>query len=64
MAVIASEMVAAQSGLGYFIQINRLLLLSDKVIAGMLIIGLIGFAMNHAFHLLGRVLVPWTPIDG
>ncbi|NCC41015.1 MAG: ABC transporter permease [Gammaproteobacteria bacterium] len=43
MAVIASEMVAAQSGLGYMIQINRFLLMSDKVVAGMVVIGLIGY---------------------
>lgn len=60
MAVIASEMVAAQSGLGYSIQINRLLLLSDRVIAGMLIIGIIGFLMNHSIIVIGKIITPWA----
>ncbi len=60
MAVIASEMVAAQGGLGYMIQINRLLLMSDRVVAGMLLIGLIGFAMNRLNLWLGHLLTPWT----
>lgn len=63
MAVIASEMVAAQSGLGYMIQINRLLMLSDRVVAGMVVIGLIGYVMNHLAVLLGEVLTPWTHLS-
>ena len=37
--VIAAELVGAQSGLGYMIQLNRLTLQSDKVVAGMIVIG-------------------------
>ncbi len=59
MAVIASEMVAAQSGLGYMIQINRLLLQSDKVVAGMLVIGALGYLMNSAAIKFGELLTPW-----
>ncbi len=63
MAVIASEMVAAQSGLGYMIQLNRLLLLSDRVVAGMVIIGLVGYVMNQLALLIGEVLTPWTRLN-
>jgi len=63
MAVIASEMVAAQSGLGYMIQVNRLLLESDRVIAGMVIIGLIGYIMNRVALLIGSRLTPWTQLS-
>jgi ABC-type nitrate/sulfonate/bicarbonate transport system permease component len=56
-------MVAAQSGLGYMIQLNRLLLLSDRVVAGMIIIGLVGYLMNRAALLIGKVLTPWTRLN-
>ena len=59
MAVIASEMVAAQSGLGYMIQINRLLMNTEKVIIGMIVIGIIGFIMNKMALLLEVKLIPW-----
>jgi NitT/TauT family transport system permease protein/sulfonate transport system permease protein len=59
MAVIASEMVAAQSGLGYMIQVNRLLLESDRVVAGMVVIGLIGYFMNQIALKIGKTLTPW-----
>jgi len=63
MAVIASEMVAAQSGLGYMIQLNRLLLMSDKVVAGMVVIGVIGYLMNRLTLMLGDMLTPWRQKD-
>ncbi|HLC92314.1 MAG TPA: ABC transporter permease [archaeon] len=46
MIVITAELVGATSGLGYFIELNRLLLRVDNVIVGMLVIGAIGYAMN------------------
>jgi len=63
MAVIAAEMVAAQSGLGYFIQLNRFLLRSEWVLAGMLVIGVIGYSMNYAAMYVGRRLMPWARVD-
>lgn len=60
MAVIAAEMVAAQSGLGYFIQLNRFLLRSEWVLAGMFIIGVIGYLMNSFTIFIGHRLTPWA----
>jgi NitT/TauT family transport system permease protein/sulfonate transport system permease protein len=59
MCVIAAEMIAAQSGLGYMIQLARVLIETEKVMAGMVLIGLIGFAMNQAMHLVETILMPW-----
>ena len=58
--VIVAEMVGAQSGLGYFIQINRLTLNSKNVLAGMLAIGLIGFTMNWLFWKGVSPFVAWA----
>nr|VFK44623.1 MAG: NitT/TauT family transport system permease protein [Candidatus Kentron sp. SD]VFK49612.1 MAG: NitT/TauT family transport system permease protein [Candidatus Kentron sp. SD] len=41
MVVVAAEMVAANSGLGYQIQLDRQLLRLDRVIAGMVTIGVL-----------------------
>lgn len=60
MSVIASELVSGQSGLGYYIQINRLLLNLDNVIVGMAFIGFIGYAFNVLFTTLERIFIPWN----
>ncbi len=59
MCVVAAELIAAQSGLGYMIQQSRLLLQTQYVVAGMIVIGLIGFAMNAVMTVIERRLVPW-----
>ena len=60
MAVIAAEMVGAQSGLGYSIQMNRLLLDINKVVVGMVTIGVIGALLNLLLDEARRKLIPWN----
>lgn len=58
MSVIAAELIGAQSGLGYFIQLNRLLLRIENVFVGMLLIGLVGYLLNSfILSMENRVLV-------
>lgn len=59
MCVIAAEMIAATSGLGYMIQLARNLMETDRIIGGMVIIGLVGFAMNQSMLYLEQRLTPW-----
>lgn len=59
MSVIAAELIGAQSGLGYFIQMNRLLLRTDNVILGMILIGVIGMILSRIITLLGDLSMPW-----
>jgi len=59
-SVIAAELVGAQSGLGYMIQLNRILLQTESVIAGMLTIGLIGLLANSLSYRIEEYLLPWT----
>lgn len=59
MSVIAAELIGAQSGLGYFIQLNRLLLRMDYIVVGMLAIGIIGFALHLLLLRVERKLTPW-----
>ena len=60
MCVVTAELIAAQSGLGYMIQQNRVLLQTQNVLVGMVTIGIIGFAMSGAMTAIERRLVPWS----
>jgi nitrate ABC transporter permease subunit len=59
MSVIAAELIGAQSGLGYYIQMNRLLLRTDKIIVGMIVIGLFGYLLTKLIVGLENWLIPW-----
>ncbi len=59
MSVIASELVSAQSGLGYYIQINRLLLNMDRIIIGMFLIGIIGLIFNKLISIGEKRIISW-----
>jgi NitT/TauT family transport system permease protein len=59
MSVIVAEMVGAQSGLGYMIQLNRITLNITGVIVGMIVISTIGFLMNKAVIGLEKYSLPW-----
>jgi ABC-type nitrate/sulfonate/bicarbonate transport system permease component len=56
IALIAAEMVAARSGLGYLIMDARELLQTDIVVVGMAVIAVIGATYNGLFALVQRRL--------
>lgn len=58
-SVIAAELVGAQSGLGYRIQMHRLVLETEGVIVGMACIGILGFAISAAAAWLEERVIPW-----
>jgi len=61
MAVVTAELIAAQSGLGYMIQVSRLALETSRVLVGMTVIGLLGALMIGALGVIERrVIVPWN----
>lgn len=59
MAVVTAELIAAHSGLGFFIQISRTNLETANVLVGMLVIGVIGSLMSAALGWAERVVLPW-----
>jgi NitT/TauT family transport system permease protein/sulfonate transport system permease protein len=59
--VIAAELIAATSGLGYMIQLARTMIETENVMAGMIVIGVIGFIMNSGMLWLERRFIRWTP---
>ncbi len=55
LVVVAAEMIAVQSGLGYLILDARNALRMDYVMNGMIVIGLIGLLLDTIMRRLGRI---------
>lgn len=60
MALVAAELVGANTGLGFLINDARSMLRTDTIIVGMLAIGIIGLLIDTLIRLLGRHLLPWS----
>ncbi len=57
--LVVAELVAANSGLGYAILKAQRFLQTDKIFAGIILIGLIGLVIDQLFRLLHRRAFPW-----
>lgn len=55
LVVVAAEMIAVQSGLGYLILDSRNALRMDYVMDGMVVIGLIGLLLDNLMRRLGHI---------
>ncbi len=53
-AIIAAELVAAQSGLGYLIADGMEILRSDLVMVGMAVIGVLGVLIDSVFRIVSK----------
>jgi len=60
MALVAAELVAASSGLGFLIEDSRNLLFTERVLLGMVLIGALGLGMDRLMRLLERRVTPWV----
>jgi NitT/TauT family transport system permease protein len=59
IVVIVSEMIAVNNGLGFRINEAREYFWSDKIIAGMITIGILGLAIDWAMNKLNNYLLRW-----
>jgi NitT/TauT family transport system permease protein len=57
--LVVAELVAANSGLGYAILKAQRFLQTDKIFAGIILIGLIGLVTDQLFRLWHRKAFPW-----
>lgn len=57
--LVAAELIAATSGLGFMVQSAAQFLVTDVVVLGILLIALIAFALEMGLRALQRRLVPW-----
>jgi NitT/TauT family transport system permease protein len=62
--LVVAELVAANSGLGYAILKAQRFLLTDKIFAGILLIGLVGLLTDQAFRWLHKRCFPWHHLRG
>ena len=60
MALVAAELVGANSGLGFLINDARSMLRTDTIVVGMLTIGLVGLLIDTAIRFFGRKFLPWS----
>lgn len=58
--LLLAEIVAANTGLGHMIMESQRFLRTDQVIAGIIIIGIIGVIIDMLFKAVYRVLFSWT----
>ena len=56
-AIVSAEMIAAASGLGYMILDAQTMSRSDKVLAGIIVIGLLGLLMDGGFGIIRKKLI-------
>lgn len=57
--LVAAELIAATSGLGFMVQSAAQFLVTDVVVLGILVIALIAFTLEMSLRALQRKLVPW-----
>ena len=57
--LVAAELIAATSGLGFMVQSAAQFLVTDVVILAILLIAMIAFALEMGLRALQRKLVPW-----
>ena len=60
MIVVAAELIAASSGIGYRINDARSLMEPEIVIVGMFVIGFIGIVMDQILYRISKLVTPWT----
>jgi NitT/TauT family transport system permease protein len=58
-SVIAAEMLAAQSGIGYLIQHSSLMLQTDRMYAGILVLTMVGLLLNYALVAIDARATRW-----
>lgn len=63
MTLVAAEMIASTSGLGFLILMGREWIMSDLIIAGMLTIGAVGYFMDYALKKIEGKICPWRKSD-
>lgn len=57
--LVVAEMVAANSGIGYLILKSQRFLATDRIFAGLILIGLIGLVTDYLCRVLTKAIVPW-----
>jgi ABC-type nitrate/sulfonate/bicarbonate transport system permease component len=60
VSLVASELIAASSGLGFLISNSRVMFQTDYILVGMITIGLVGFLLGWVMYKIEEHVVRWT----
>ena len=63
VTLVAAEMLASSSGLGYMIQMGRMLARPDLIVLGMLLIGIIGFLIAMGLVKIEKTFAAWRSVQ-
>lgn len=63
MAVVAAELIASTSGIGYTMSYARTLMQSNVVILCMIVVGLVGILMDKIISLIFSLVTPWERVN-
>lgn len=63
MAVVASELIASTTGIGYRLNYARGMMYADQVIVCMIVIGLVGVTMDKIIGYLFQLFTPWIRLE-
>ena len=63
MAVVAAELIASTTGIGYKLNYARSMMQANKVLVCMIVIGLVGVIMDKLIGWLFMQLTPWEKVD-
>lgn len=61
LVLVAAEMLGSTSGLGWLIMDSREHFFPDRIMVGIVALGVIGYALNHGLLMLERRIVRWRP---
>jgi ABC-type nitrate/sulfonate/bicarbonate transport system permease component len=61
MSMVAAELIGAPSGLGFAVEWYRELLMTSKMLAVVVSIGVLGYAIDRLLRAVQHRLVPWSP---
>lgn len=64
VAMVAGELVGADSGLGYRIEYFQEFFSMEGVMATIVVVGVVGYLLDLALRLLQAVLLRWSPASG
>lgn len=59
LTLVSAEMIAVKSGLGYMIMYAQVMFRADQVMAGIILIGLVGLAFDQVIRLLRARICRW-----
>ncbi|MGD8487203.1 MAG: ABC transporter permease [Chloroflexota bacterium] len=59
--VVVAEIIGAQSGLGYRLVLARRYLLTENIVAILIVVGILAFAFDQLVRWLNRRLTDWKP---